>query len=158
MWPEIVEYLKDASVVAKIQKSFGVKIHYTETSREHYKKVLCNETPDIDSRNLKHDPDCCSISSKESNENGYITTERKRIKVTISNLATSCGEQRQSTVDINTNYTITNYFWYYLFLFGTELGDELFYSTFIPFWFWNIDGTTGRRIVLVWAVNMTIGM
>lgn len=55
-------------------------------------------------------------------------------------------------------FTVTNKFWYYLFLFGTELGDEIFYATFIPFWFWNIDGAVGRRIVLVWAVVMTIGM
>lgn len=54
-------------------------------------------------------------------------------------------------------YLIKNKFWYYLFLFGTQLGDELFYSTFIPFWFWNIDGAVGRRIVLVWTMIMYIG-
>ncbi|KAI4461009.1 sphingosine-1-phosphate phosphohydrolase [Holotrichia oblita] len=52
---------------------------------------------------------------------------------------------------------INNKFWYYLFKFGTELGDELFYSMFIPFWFWNIDGAVGRRVILVWAVVMCIG-
>lgn len=53
--------------------------------------------------------------------------------------------------------TITNKFWYYLFLFGTELGDELFYATFIPFWLWNVDGQVGRRWVFVWAALMYIG-
>ncbi|KAK9687016.1 PAP2 superfamily [Popillia japonica] len=52
---------------------------------------------------------------------------------------------------------INNKFWYYLFKFGTELGDELFYSMFIPFWFWNIDGAVGRRVILVWAIVMCIG-
>lgn len=55
------------------------------------------------------------------------------------------------------NYVITNKFWYYLFVFGTALGDEAFYSCFIPFWFWNIDGAVGRRVVLIWTIVMYIG-
>lgn len=54
-------------------------------------------------------------------------------------------------------FTITSRFWYNLFRFGTELGDELFYSTFIPFVFWNIDGTLGRKVILVWALVMYTG-
>lgn len=55
-------------------------------------------------------------------------------------------------------YEITNKFWYYLFVFGTALGDEVFYASFIPFWFWNIDGAVGRRVVLVWTIVMYIGI
>lgn len=54
-------------------------------------------------------------------------------------------------------YKIKNKLWYFIFMFGTALGDELFYSCFIPFWFWNIDGAVGRRVVLVWAIVMYIG-
>jgi hypothetical protein len=32
-----------------------------------------------------------------------------------------------------------------------------FYATFIPFWFWNVDGAVGRRIVMVWSLLMYIG-
>lgn len=53
--------------------------------------------------------------------------------------------------------TVTNKFWYYLFIIGTELGDETFYACFIPFWFWNVDGVVGRRFVLVWATLMYLG-
>lgn len=56
------------------------------------------------------------------------------------------------------DYVIGKKFWYYLFHFGTALGDETFYSSFIPFWFWNIDGAVGRRVVLVWAIVMYVGM
>lgn len=59
--------------------------------------------------------------------------------------------------DSNKDYEITNKFWYYLFIFGTALGDEVFYSCFIPFWFWNVDGAVGRRVVLVWMIVMYIG-
>ncbi|KAL3269846.1 hypothetical protein HHI36_008904 [Cryptolaemus montrouzieri] len=54
-------------------------------------------------------------------------------------------------------YIITNKFWYWLFYIGTALGDEVFYTLFIPFWFWNVDGAVGRRVVLVWGIVMYIG-
>ncbi|XP_006611832.1 sphingosine-1-phosphate phosphatase 1-like [Apis dorsata] len=151
MWSEVVEYLKDASLVAKIQKYFGVKIHYTQ--KEYCKENLLSEIHDTNSRNIKLNSNIFLLKSEGIKENGYITTEEKIIN---ENIYTD-DKQKQSSGIYNTNYTITNYFWYYLFLFGTILGDEIFYSTFIPFWFWNIDGAVGRRVVLVWAIVMTIG-
>lgn len=53
--------------------------------------------------------------------------------------------------------TVRNLFLYYLFVIGTELGDETFYACFIPCWFWNVDGAVGRRFVFVWALLMYIG-
>ncbi len=47
--------------------------------------------------------------------------------------------------------------WYWLFFLGTQLGDETYYSIFFTFWFWNIDGAVGRRIILVWNLIMYIG-
>ena len=46
---------------------------------------------------------------------------------------------------------------YYFFYFGTQLGDETWYSIFFCFWFWNIDGAVGRRLMLVWNLIMYIG-
>lgn len=54
-------------------------------------------------------------------------------------------------------FEIQNKFWYYLFVFGTALGDETFYTCFIPFWFFNIDGAVGRRVILVWTIVMYVG-
>lgn len=157
MWSEIVEYLKDATLVAKIQKCFGVKIHFSQTLKEHSKENLCSETHGTDSRIIKCNSNSYLLKSEELKENGYITTEKKTIRVAKTNVCT-VDKQEKSPAVFNSDYTITNYFWYYLFLFGTKLGDEIFYSTFIPFWFWNIDGAVGRRVVLVWAIVMTTGM
>lgn len=55
------------------------------------------------------------------------------------------------------SYLVLSPFWFWLFKFGTELGDEIFYASVIPFWFWNIDGAVGRRIISVWALSMYIG-
>lgn len=60
--------------------------------------------------------------------------------------------------DKKTDPVILKPFWFYLFTLGTALGDEIFYASFIPFWFWNIDGAVGRRVVCVWTISMYIGM
>lgn len=157
MWSEIVEYLKDPSLVAQFQTFFGVKTHYAKNSKDDGDKNSHSETRGIKSHKFKHDMNNCSVNNEESKLNGYTTVERKSNNVTKTKCMLSDQQAQQSSTLINSNYTITNYFWYYLFLFGTQLGDEIFYSTFIPFWFWNIDGAVGRRFVLVWAVIMTIG-
>ncbi|XP_004477317.2 sphingosine-1-phosphate phosphatase 1 [Dasypus novemcinctus] len=52
---------------------------------------------------------------------------------------------------------VSNWPLYYLFSFGTELGNELFYITFFPFWFWNLDALVGRRLVIIWVLVMYLG-
>lgn len=64
----------------------------------------------------------------------------------------------EKTTEKVQDFVIENKFWYYLFSIGTSLGDEIFYASFIPFWFWNIDGAVGRRMVCVWCVVMYIGL
>lgn len=54
-------------------------------------------------------------------------------------------------------YQINSKFWYYLFLFGTQLGEEPFCALFFSLWFWNLDASIGRRLVLVWNLIMYIG-
>ncbi|XP_025162499.1 sphingosine-1-phosphate phosphatase 1 isoform X2 [Harpegnathos saltator] len=99
----------------------------------------------------------CDTSSKEFN--GYI--RQTKLLQQQENDSDSANKRRNGeetpAVLGKPQYTINNAFWYYLFLFGTELGDEIFYSAFIPFWFWNVDGAVGRRVVLVWAIVMSIG-
>ena len=54
-------------------------------------------------------------------------------------------------------YQINSKFWYYLFLFGTQLGEEPFCALFFSLWFWNLDASIGRRLVLVWNLIMYTG-
>lgn len=133
MWLfQIIEYLKDPHLVANIQKFFGVQIHYNiKCLRKH-------------SFSRSMEPNGYNIVEEISN--GYIKTDKEE------------SLSKEHILELNNStFTIKNRFWYYLFFFGTELGDEIFYSAFIPFWFWNIDGTVGRRVVLVWAIVMSIG-
>ncbi|XP_059549980.1 sphingosine-1-phosphate phosphatase 1 isoform X1 [Myotis daubentonii] len=52
---------------------------------------------------------------------------------------------------------VSNWPLYYLFCFGTELGNELFYILFFPFWIWNLDALVGRRLVITWVLVMYLG-
>ncbi|XP_074662657.1 sphingosine-1-phosphate phosphatase 2-like [Tubulanus polymorphus] len=46
---------------------------------------------------------------------------------------------------------------YYLFSFGANLGNEVFYCTFFPFWFWNVDSYVFRRVITLWFVTLYSG-
>ena len=54
-------------------------------------------------------------------------------------------------------YKINNYFWYYLFSFGANLGNEIFYICFLPFLGWNYDSFIQRRVCAFWALFMYLG-
>uniref|UniRef100_A0A8C3NVR2 Sphingosine-1-phosphate phosphatase 2 n=1 Tax=Cyanoderma ruficeps TaxID=181631 RepID=A0A8C3NVR2_9PASS len=54
-------------------------------------------------------------------------------------------------------YIVKNYFYYYLFRFSAALGEEIFYITFLPFTYWNIDHSVSRRMIIVWSIVMYIG-
>ena len=44
-----------------------------------------------------------------------------------------------------------------LFFFGAELGNEIFYITFLPFIYWNVDDYIARRLIMLWVFNMYAG-
>lgn len=133
MWAETIDYLQDPHLVAKIQRFFGV------------------DTESISSKQLA--PRFNENQSKIIEKNGIKQENGKRCRH-ASPESIDCDEK--SSIEEG-RLPINNYFWYYLFLFGTELGDEMFYCSFIPFWFWNVDGAVGRRIILVWSIVMTVG-
>ncbi|KAM4633234.1 sphingosine-1-phosphate phosphatase 1-like [Polymixia lowei] len=61
------------------------------------------------------------------------------------------------TGDMGQEFIIHNKFLFYLFTFGTELGNEMFFIVFFPFLFWNVDALVSRRLIVVWAWNLFVG-
>lgn len=61
------------------------------------------------------------------------------------------------TGETGQEFLIENRLFYYMFTFGTELGNELFYITFFPFLMWNMDAFVGRRLIMVWVWVMYLG-
>lgn len=144
MW-SIVEYFKRAELVVAVQEWFGVE--YADSQQEkHNKNEDTFYDQNISQRNrYSNYPEHKKHRRRESDESTCVTNSRKSQSATENEISDSAG------------YQITNKFWYYLFVIGTELGDELFYATMIPFWFWNVDGAVGRRVVFVWSIVMYIG-
>lgn len=149
---KMMDYLKDPQLVASIQQFFGVKTFQKEEKECIYTKIDDNKGNYISTCHSR------KINGCDAN-NKQLNASAKRMNSSEEGTNEPIIEHKEAlTVSNNPNYTITNPFWYYIFVFGTELGDEIFYSTFIPFLFWNIDGAVGQRVVLVWAIIMTIGI
>ncbi|OWR49229.1 sphingosine-1-phosphate phosphohydrolase [Danaus plexippus plexippus] len=135
MWHKIIEHLNDPLLVVKVQNFFGVI----------YKRSCQNEATSI------------IHSDRHDREEECDVRQHKRIPSDISGSSQCSSTTDSSEGPEELECHINNKFWYYLFVIGTSLGDEIFYATFIPFWFWNVDGAVGRRVVLVWTVVMYIG-
>jgi len=54
-------------------------------------------------------------------------------------------------------FKITNPHLDLLFRFATNLGNEVFFITVLPFWYWNIDGYVVRNVCYFWSIFMYIG-
>lgn len=50
-----------------------------------------------------------------------------------------------------------NSFIHKLFEIGSELGNEIFYITFLPFVYWNVDDFIARRLIVLWVFTMYAG-
>ncbi|XP_047509650.1 sphingosine-1-phosphate phosphatase 1-like [Pieris napi] len=137
MWENIIEYLKDPLLVVKVQNFFGIV----------YKKIN-----NKDETTVIHSDRLDKYEEFDIKQHKRVPSDNSGSSLTSSDTETS-EESGPDELDL----MIGNKFWYYLFVIGTALGDEIFYATFIPFWFWNVDGAVGRRVVLVWTVVMYIG-
>ena len=173
---DLVEYLKDPHWVANFQKFFGVEKVHCKTANK--KQQYC--AVDIDAFKKYEAIKTRKISEKTHAENNLsgFKTKNGAVVVTSNNglsqltskngvgqlFANSSGDtslEESAYEDLDEKnvlyYRITNWVWYYVFLFGTQLGDENCYTLLFSFWFWNIDGAVGRRLYLVFNFVMYIG-
>lgn len=131
---DLIQYLKSPELVVKVQEYFGIEYINKSLNKTHHYHGNYYE-PELE-KHSSSSSSCC-----------YDEEDSLRRKIGNSGAE---GYYREM-------YRIHKKFWYYLFLIGTELGDEIFYATFIPFWFWNIDGAVGRRVIFLWSIVMYIG-
>lgn len=159
MWP-IIDYLKGPELVVQFQEFFGVRYINNKTTITSDDEGLSSDATrplrsnDEDSSSSDHQPNTTNGLHKRNVSSGSSETDEGFNEPRSESQPEVHQHSAQSEIR---PYEITNKFWYYLFVIGTEFGDEIFYATMIPFWFWNIDGAVGRRVVFVWAVVMYIG-
>jgi len=68
----------------------------------------------------------------------------------------SSGDEHEEEVE-RRDYKVMSQFWHVFFSLASNLGNEVFYCSFFPFWFWNVDTYVARRVIALWALNMYIG-
>ncbi|XP_077991952.1 sphingosine-1-phosphate phosphatase 2-like [Glandiceps talaboti] len=95
---------------------------------------------------------------KRLRQRGNIGSENGTDNISSDTLVDSeTGETSSSSDKPKVEYKIHNRFWYYLFLFGASLGNEVFFIAFIPFCGWNLSLFVIRRLVIVWAIVLYLG-
>lgn len=151
-----IEVLKDPNIVSNIQKFFGVS--YKEsvaikipTENEHRSQESSSM---LRKKNAK-----TAVELEDSREEDEISQKLNKGSLDIeeSSSRVEAGSRNLPEIRDLKNYVIKNKIWYFIFFFGTYLGDDVGYAIFLPFWFWNVDAKVGRKIVLVWTLIMYIG-
>lgn len=138
---DILRNLNEPELVVRFQKLCGLK----------EKKIESIGSTNGLGDTSRLDDDQFDNTQDNDSHNGQ-TRHRFTHSRSPSNSSVSGSEETE-----NENYTVENPFLYYLFQFGANLGNEIFYITFFPYWFWNIDGYVGRRICIFWCIFMYLG-
>ena len=132
--------LWSSQFISDVQSYFGVeKLQLTKNSRNDDVWVSVNVS--------KRDQGCVEIDKHHTFTPRYILSASK------DKIANGHSSGEKNIV----YYRVRSKLWYYLFLFGTQLGEEPFCALFFSFWFWNLDSSIGRKLVLVWNMVMYVG-
>ncbi|XP_061742131.1 sphingosine-1-phosphate phosphatase 1 [Nerophis ophidion] len=161
---ELLRFLRDPHLVARFQHICGVRATLSrsgggevEPSEAHNNGAcyhqLGEETAAVRKRTggLKSSPRNGSLPTGVAEHSG-ATTDGAGEAGTVKPL-----RRNSLTGDAGQEFQVGNRFLYYLFTFGTELGNEFFYITFFPFLMWNVDAFVSRRLIMVWVWVMYLG-
>ena len=119
------------------QRNGELSIDTKNKSEENYRnEIKCNKESSSDDEFIEYEP-----NSKQSDGSCYNELKNNSVN-------------NASTNQLAQTYRVTNWTLFYLFRLGCTLGDEIFYISFIPFVFWNVDPFIARKMVVVWVVTM----
>uniref|UniRef100_A0A1A7WBG3 Sphingosine-1-phosphate phosphatase 1 n=1 Tax=Iconisemion striatum TaxID=60296 RepID=A0A1A7WBG3_9TELE len=154
----ICNYLQDPCHVARFQKLCGVKGTFPEKRTEPGCGRHDSDSAGIRKRSPQQggqssDEDLGNGDASVSQVNGMQEDDTGRPDTTRAKPL----RRNSLTGDVGQEFLIHNKFLFYLFTFGTELGNEMFFIVFFPFLFWNIDALVSRRLIVVWAWNLFVG-
>ena len=134
----IIDYLKDAQLVADFQHFFGIRSLIGQCNGKPNSSV---QTNDKLRQRHKSEANCESKNSLQSNSD---------VKSGLSNglskgASANHHSNEKSTKATSKNYVIENRAFFLIFCFGASLGYEIFYALFFPFVLHNVDSFVGRR-------------
>lgn len=159
----VCQTLQDPRHVASFQRLCGVKGTFPD--RATAKPEEDRSDPDLPGlrRRLQHEEEEAP-GSDVSIGNGAAAPQVNGLQADSTDTDTDTDTTRAKplrrnslTGDVGQEFLIHNKLLFYLFTFGTELGNEMFFIIFFPFLFWNIDALVSRRLIVVWAWNLFVG-
>lgn len=154
---QLMQYLQDPEHVARFQRLCGVRA--TEP-----RDRLANGAPCVRHEDVQNGGGD-GIRRRDAEKE----TEREKRNNGVANGAAACTgddamgptvkpmRRNSLTGDVGQDFLIENKLLFYLFTFGTELGNELFYISFFPYLMWGVDAFVSRRLVVVWVWVMYLG-
>ncbi|XP_008396081.1 sphingosine-1-phosphate phosphatase 1-like [Poecilia reticulata] len=156
---EICNYLQDPIHVARFQNFCGVKGTFPEKRTQPDSGQPDPDCPGLRQRvHQSSDEDVGNGDPSLAQVNGNQEEDKARPAGPKAAETVRAPLRRNSlTGDMGQEFLIQNKFLFYLFTFGTELGNEMFFIVFFPFLFWNIDALVSRRLIVVWAWNLFVG-
>ena len=174
MFIRLCNYLQDPCLVAGFQKLCGVQGTSEKASHSGDKLSQSGASANDDGGTREY-PRERNHSSPDSDTKGDLSrglgngsAAPRSMGAGGEGQAAGCGaaadtarakplRKNSLTGDVGHEFIINNKFLFYLFTFGTELGNEMFFIVFFPFVFWNVDTLVSRRLIIVWAWNLFIG-
>ncbi|CAL8394336.1 unnamed protein product [Arctogadus glacialis] len=170
MFIRLCNYLQDPSLVAGFQKLCGVQGTFSEKPSDSGDKLSSGASANDDggTREYPRQRNHSDTEENRSRDLGNGSAALRSREAGDEMQAAGCGgaadtarakplRKNSLTGDVGNEFIINNKFLFYLFTFGTELGNEMFFIVFFPFVFWNIDSLVSRRLIIVWAWNLFIG-
>lgn len=166
---QMCNYLQDPCHVARFQKFCGVKgtfpVKSTKPDSGQSEQDFSGLKKRVQQGGQSSDPsvgngatgDATAAQVNGIQGDSAVRPDGTSTADTVGSARAKPLRKNSLTGDVGQEFLIHNKFLFYLFTFGTELGNEMFFIVFFPFVFWNIDALVSRRLIVVWAWNLFVG-
>ncbi|KAM4770763.1 sphingosine-1-phosphate phosphatase 2 [Rhinophrynus dorsalis] len=136
---QLIKTLQDPQLVAQFQRFCGLTLQ---------------QISEANGLSLGHNLSHFIQGGRDKTTGGKGVPHQNGTNNNYSNGTYTNGAPKQGPIR---KYMVQNYLFYYLFRFAAALGQEVFYITFLPFTFWNIDPFVARRLIIIWSIVMYMG-
>lgn len=157
----VCNYLQDPSLVARFQNLCGVKGTFPEKANrgQRAEESDCSGArkrvqPGLGVGNGAATSGGDAVNGMQEQQGDFRPEGAAKEEDTVR---AKPLRKNSLTGDVGQEFLIHNKLLFYLFTFGTELGNEMFFIVFFPFLFWNVDALVSRRLIVVWAWNLFVG-
>ena len=144
---EVFKFCTESYAVAQFQKLCGVEYLANDIKSQE----MCSNDGELTSSNNNH-----ACTRHRSCINNGVNSLPVNFNVSHSD-EILIHSPKKFLYSSDSSVYIRNKLLYYLFWFGTSLGNEIFYITFFPICIWNFDVYCVSRACFFWCLYMYVG-